>query len=181
MPPPPDPDLSDSSTPVRVDPPFGSAERPALREWLDYHRGTLELKCAGLDRAGLVARPVASSLLSLQGLVRHMAEVECHWFRRVLDGQEVPPLYYDDDQHPDGDFELIEDADWATDLATWHAECDAARAIEAAAPSLEIAGTTRRGETVDLRWIMIHMIEEYARHNGHADLLRELVDGTVGD
>ena len=162
-------------------PPFESAERPALREWLDYHRATLELKCAGLDRDDLIARPVAGSLLSLQGLVRHMAEVERSWFRRTLDGQEAPPLYYDDDQHPDGDFELLEDADWATDLATWHAECDSARAIEAAAPSLEVTGTTSRGTTVDLRWIMIHMIEEYARHNGHADLIREMVDGTVGE
>ena len=110
-----------------------------------------------------------------------MAEVERYWFRHVLDGQEVPPLYCDDDQHPDGDFELIKDADWATDLATWHAECDTGRAIETAAPSLEVSGTSRRGTTVDLRWIMLHMIEEYARHNGHADLLRELVDGTVGD
>ena len=109
-----------------------------------------------------------------------MAEVERSWFRRVLEGQDAPPLYYDD-EHPDGDFELIEDADWTADLATWHAECDAARTIEAAAPSLEVTGTSRRGSTVDLRWIMIHMIEEYARHNGHADLLRELVDGSVGE
>jgi uncharacterized damage-inducible protein DinB len=179
--PPADPDPSDPSTPApRVDPPFGSSERPALREWLEYHRATLELKCAGLDREGLIARPVPSSLLSLHGLVRHMAEVERSWFRRVLEGQDAPPLYYDD-EHPDGDFEFIEAADWTADLATWRAECDAARAIEAAAPSLEVTGTSRRGSIVDLRWIMIHMIEEYARHNGHADLLRELVDGSVGE
>jgi uncharacterized damage-inducible protein DinB len=181
MAPPPDSDLEPPEPAFRTDPPFGSAERPALREWLDYHRATLEWKCAGLDRDGLIARPVVSSLLSLQGLVRHMTEVERHWFRRVLDGQDVPPLYYDDDQHPDGDFELVEDADWTADLAAWHAECDTARAIEAAAPSLEVAVTTKRGNTIDLRWIMIHMVEEYARHNGHADLLRELVDGTVGE
>ena len=133
------------------------------------------------DREGLIARPVASSLLSLHGLVRHMAEVERSWFRRVLEGQDAPPLYYDDD-HPDGDFEPIEDADWTADLATWHAECDAARTIEAAAavPGCH-RNELRRGAIVDLRWIMIHMIEEYARHNGHADLLRELVDGSVGD
>ncbi len=163
----------------RPDPPFLSPERAALREWLDYHRATLELKCAGLDRAGRVARPVPSSLLSLHGLVRHMAEVERHWFRRAVEGEEAPPLYYDD-EHPDGDFELLEEADWDDDLATWHAECAHARAVEAAAPTLEVTGT-RRGEPVSLRWIMIHMIEEYARHNGHADLIRELVDGTVGE
>jgi len=164
----------------RIDPPFLSPERPALREWLDFHRATLELKCEGLDRAGLIAQPLASSLLSLQGLVRHMAEVERHWFRRALAGEDAPPLYYDDDQHPDGDFELLADADWTADLATWRGECDRARAIEAAAESLDATGV-RRGEPVSLRWIMLHMIEEYARHNGHADLIRELVDGTVGD
>jgi hypothetical protein len=74
----------------------------------------------------------------------------------------------------------VEDADWATDLAAWRAECDHARDLEAKAPSLDVTGT-RRGHDVDLRWIMVHMIEEYARHNGHADLIRELVDGTVGD
>ena len=164
----------------RIDPPLLSPERPALREWLDFHRATLERKCEGLDRAGLIAQPIASSLLSLHGLVRHMAEVERSWFRRVLAGEDAPPLYYDDDQHPDGDFELLADADWTADLATWRGECDRARAIEAAAESLD-ATVVRRGEPVSLRWIMLHMIEEYARHNGHADLIRELVDGTVGD
>jgi uncharacterized damage-inducible protein DinB len=165
---------------ARTDPPFVSPERPALRDWLEYHRATLELKCEGLDRASLIARPVPTSLLSLQGLVRHMAEVERYWFRRVLGSEDAPPLYYDDDQHPDGDFELIDDADWAADLATWRAQCEHGRAVEATAPSLDTTGT-RRGEPVDLRWIMLHMIEEYARHNGHADLIRELVDGTVGE
>ena len=164
----------------RTDPPFLSPERPALREWLDFHRATLELKCEGLDRAGLIAQPIASSLLSLHGLVRHMAEVERSWFRRVLAGEDASPLYYDDDEHPDGDFELVADADWTADLATWRDECDRARAIETAAESLDATGV-RRGEPVSLRWIMLHMIEEYARHNGHADLIRELVDGTVGD
>ena len=164
----------------RLDPRHVSPERAALREWLDYQRATLEMKCEGLDREGLIARPVATSLLSLQGLVRHMAEVERYWFQRALAGQDVPPLYYDDDRHPDGDFELIDDADWPTDLATWRAECEHARALEANAASLDVTGT-RRGQPVDLRWIMIHMIEEYARHNGHADLIREMVDGAVGD
>jgi hypothetical protein len=153
-----------------------------LRAWLDYHRATLEWKCEGLDQAGLDARPVASSMLSLHGLVRHMAEVERHWFQRRLRGQEdVPYLYCDDDQHPDGDFELAPEGDWPADLAAWKAEIDQAREIEAAAASLDATGRLRDGEPVDLRWIMVHMVEEYARHNGHADLLREMVDGTVGD
>jgi uncharacterized damage-inducible protein DinB len=163
----------------RTDPPFLSTERQALREWLDYHRATLHVKCDGLDRDGLIAQPVPTSVLSLHGLVRHMAEVERNWFRRVLSGEDASPLYYSD-EHPDGDFELLADADWAVDLATWQAECQHARELETAAPSLDTTGT-RRGEDVSLRWIMLHMIEEYARHNGHADLIRELVDGTVGD
>jgi uncharacterized damage-inducible protein DinB len=163
----------------RTDPPFLSPERDALREWLEFQRATLHLKCDGLDRAGLVAQPVPTSVLSLHGLVRHMAEVERNWFRRVLGGGDAEPRYYDD-EHPDGDFELLDDADWSADLATWQEECAQARALEAAAPSLDTTGT-RRGEEVSLRWIMLHMIEEYARHNGHADLIREMVDGTTGD
>ena len=165
----------------RVDPPYVDGERAALRAWLDYHRATLEWKCEGLGREGLIARPVPSSMLSLQGLVRHMAEVERNWFRRRLAGESAPPLYFDDDQHPDGDFELAGEGDWATDAATWKAEIAHARELEAAAASLDVTGVLRSGQPVDLRWIMIHMIEEYARHNGHADLIRELVDGTVGD
>jgi uncharacterized damage-inducible protein DinB len=163
----------------RTDPPFVSPERESLRAWLEYHRATLELKCEGLDRDGLIARPVSTSLLSLHGLVRHMAEVERNWFRRVLNAEDAPYLYCSE-EHEDGDFELVEEADWATDLATWRAECDHARALETATPSLEVTGL-RRGHDVDLRWIMVHMIEEYARHNGHADLIREMVDGTVGE
>ncbi len=163
----------------RIDPPLVSTEREGLRAWLDFHRATLVWKCEGLDRAGLSARPIPTSLLSLHGLVRHMAEVERNWFRRVLNGEDADPIYYDD-EHPDGDFELVDDADWEADRATWQAECERARELEEEAASLDVTGI-RRGETVDLRWIMVHMIEEYARHNGHADLIRELVDGTVGD
>jgi hypothetical protein len=165
----------------RIEPPYvDHDERTALRAWLDYHRATLEWKCEGLDRAGLDARPVVSSLLSLHGLVRHMAEVERHWFRRRLRGDDLPHLYCDD-EHPDGDFELASDGDWPADLATWKAEIARAREIEGAAASLDVTGRLRDGEPVDLRWIMVHMIEEYSRHNGHADLIREMVDGTVGD
>ena len=130
-------------------------------------------------RDGLVARPVPGSLLSLHGLVRHMAEVERNWFQRVLAGEDAPPLYYSD-EHEDGDFEFVETADWAEDVAVWEAQCRRAREIEAGAPTLEATGL-RRGESVDLRWITIHMIEEYARHNGHADLIRESIDGATGE
>ncbi|MEO7428310.1 MAG: DinB family protein [Acidimicrobiales bacterium] len=153
-----------------------------LDAWLDYHRTTLLLKCEGLDAEGLRARPVATSSLNLHGLVRHMAEVERSWFRRVLEGEGhgvAGPIYYDDAINPDGDIEVPEDAVFADDLAIWNEECEQSRAI-AAAHGLDDTNL-RRGTTVSLRWILLHMIEEYARHNGHADLLRELIDGRVGD
>ena len=166
----------------RREPSYHADERTALREWLDYHRATLLLKCDGLGPEALAARPVPTSLLSLHGLVRHMAEVEQNWFRRWLEGADAEPFFYDDDQHPDGDFELADGTTWAEDLATWQAEIDHARALEAAVPSLDhVCRRAGRDYTLDLRWLMLHMIEEYARHNGHADLLREMVDGTVGD
>jgi hypothetical protein len=117
--------------------------------------------------------------MSLHGLVRHMTEVERGWFRRRIAGEDAPPLYYDRDTNPEGDFEIPDDRAFADDLAAWHAEVERCRA--AAAPKgLDDTGSHERtGEVVDLRWVYLHMIEEYARHNGHADLLRELVGGSV--
>lgn len=149
-----------------------------LEGWLDYHRATLLLKCEGLDDAARKARPVATSLLSLHGLVRHMAEVERNWFRRVLlEDAGAGPIWFDPEIE-DSELVPLDDADWESDLAAWHAECDASREA-ASGRSLDDTGV-RRGEPCSLRWIYTHMIEEYARHNGHADLIRELVDGAVG-
>jgi uncharacterized damage-inducible protein DinB len=168
--------------PRRTDPPMVNGnEKDSYDRWLDWHRITLLMKCDGLDDADRKARPVASSLMSLHGLVRHMAEVERNWFRRVIDGQDLPGGIYWTDDEPDGDFDLPADASWDDDLAVWQGEIEAARAI-AAAKALDDTGIRKRtGLPVDLRWVYIHMIEEYARHNGHADLIRELVDGSVGD
>jgi uncharacterized damage-inducible protein DinB len=167
--------------PRRVDPPFEADERESLEAWLEYHRTTLLLKCEGLDDEQRKRRPVPTSLMSLHGLVRHMADVERGWFRRTIAGEDAPPIFYDRDANIDGDFDLPADASWDDDLATWRAELDAARAI-AAPLGLDDVGVNRRhGEAVSLRWVYLHMIEEYARHNGHADLVRELVDGAVGD
>ena len=163
----------------RIDPPYVADERAMLDAWLDYHRATLAWKCEGLDDAQLRQRAVPPSSLSLLGLVRHMADVERNWFRRVLGGEDVPGIYWSDDD-PDGDFDNVDTADVQEAFATWRAECEHARRAAAAAPSLEATGL-RRGEAVSLRWILVHMIEEYARHNGHADFLRERIDGTVGD
>jgi uncharacterized damage-inducible protein DinB len=166
-------------TQQRTDPPFEAGERKLLDAFLDYHRATLAIKCDGLDDAQLRTRSAPPSSLSLLGLVRHMADVERGWFRRVLGGEEAPPHFWSEDDR-DGDFDNVDEADVAEAFATWRAECEHARQLVAAASSLEVTGL-RRGEAVPLRWILVHMIEEYARHNGHADLLRERIDGAVGE
>ena len=164
----------------RIDPPLVAQEREMLDAWLDYHRATLAVKCEGLTDDQLRAQAVPPSSLSLLGLVRHMGEVERSWFRRVLSGEQAPPRYYSD-ENPDGDFDDVADAVVADAFGYWRDECAHARERVAAAPSLDVTGTGRQGEGYSLRWIMVHMIEEYARHNGHADLLRERIDGTTGD
>ncbi|HEX5493566.1 MAG TPA: DinB family protein [Mycobacteriales bacterium] len=154
-------------------------EREMLNAWLDWHRATLAHKCDGLSDEQLHEHSALPSALSLLGLVRHMAEVERNWFRRVLTGEAVPLIY-----SPDWDFQAAYDvtgADVAEAFDTWRAECDTSRRAESSALSLDVAGSLRNGESVSLRWIMIHMIEEYARHNGHADLLRERIDGVTGE
>jgi uncharacterized damage-inducible protein DinB len=162
----------------REDPPFLLGEREMLERWLEFHRTTLELKCEGLSDEDRKRRPIGTSNLSLHGLVRHMAEVERNWFRRVLLREpDTPPIWYDPAVE-DSELVPLDDADWAKDLTTWSAECEHSR-VAAAAHGLDDTGI-RRGEPCSLRWIYVHMIEEYARHNGHADLIRELVDGAVG-
>jgi uncharacterized damage-inducible protein DinB len=158
--------------------PSAEPERRALEAWLDYHRDTLLTKCAGLSEVQLRERSVPPSSLSLLGLVRHLAEVERWWFRIRLDGQDLGDIYCTE-ENPDGDFDDVDTADAQADLATYRAEVQLAR--EAAAGKELEASFERRGETRDLRWVFLHMIEEYARHNGHADLLRERIDGAVGD
>ncbi len=162
----------------RQEPAFGLGERPMLEEWLEFHRVTLLLKCEGLDDADRKRRPVPTSLLSLHGMVRHMAEVERGWFRRVLLREPDCPHIWYDPAVDDSELVPLDDADWAADLQAWQAECAASREA-AAARGLDDTGL-RHGAPCTLRWIYVHMIEEYARHNGHADLIRELIDGSVG-
>jgi len=170
--------VDDIDDPRRREPPFVLGEREMLEGWLDYHRTTLLFKCEGVDEAGLKSRPVPTSKLSLHGLVRYMAEVERGWFRRVLLRQPDTPSIWFDPAVEDSELVPLDDADWRADLTAWQAECAASRAT-AAELSLDHTGL-RDGEPCSLRWIYNHMIEEYARHNGHADLIRELVDGSVG-
>lgn len=166
----------------RTEPSVTADERTMLEGWLDFHRRTLALKCAGLDDAQLRTASVPPSELSLLGLVRHMADVERSWFRRVLAAEDAGPIHYSDEDR-DGEFHLDESDTWEEAHATWQAEIAAARG-NAARFALDDTGDGRHrgtGEAVSLRWIYIHMIEEYARHNGHADLIRERIDGVTGD
>ena len=166
----------------RAEPRLQAGEREMLTGWLDYHRATLAWKCEGLTDDQLRERSVPPSGLSLLGLVQHMTENERGWFRRRLLGEDLPPLYYSDED-PDGDFNDTGSADGATVLRTWEQECAAARDAVAGVDldALSKTGDRRTGELFSLRWILTHMIEEYARHNGHADLLRERIDGVTGD
>ena len=170
--------VEDIEDPRRHEPPFVLDEREMLEAWLEFHRITLVLKCEGLDDASRKSRPVTTSKLSLHGLVRHMAEVERNWFRRVLLRDPDAPSIWSDPSVEDSELVPLDDADWEADLVAWQAECDASRKA-AAARALDDTGQ-RHGKPCSLRWIYAHMIEEYARHNGHADLIRELVDGRVG-
>jgi uncharacterized damage-inducible protein DinB len=166
----------------RLDPPFVASERAMLESWLDFHRATLLTKCERLTDDQLKSRSVPPSPLSLLGLVRHLTDVERNWFRRVLADEDASPLYYSD-ANRDGEFDDVLSADVTADMGRYHDELDRCRRVAAGYPDLDAVGTGRRGGrriSVSLRWIYVHMIEEYARHNGHADLIRERVDGTTG-
>ncbi|MCU1593725.1 MAG: hypothetical protein JWO12_1117 [Frankiales bacterium] len=162
----------------RVNPPFVADERSMLMSWLDFHRHTLRIKCEGLTDEQMKLRSVEPSTLTLLGLVRHCAKVEQSWARRCLEQQEVV-LHYSTAEHPDGDFDLVDDADVAEALATWETEWAHADEVMAAM-ALDDTGV-RHGQPCSVRWVLVHLIEEYARHNGHADLLRERIDGRTGD
>lgn len=167
------------TTDKRTGPPHFGSERDMLRAFLDYHRATLAMKCDGLTDEQLRQQSMPPSTLSLLGLVRHMAEVERAWFRRVFEDNDAPMVWSDEI-----DFQAAYDASESTRteaFTAWEAEVANSRRIERAAESLDLAGRQPRwGEDVSLRMVMMHMLLEYGRHNGHADFLREGVDGTVG-
>ncbi|MBO8183966.1 DinB family protein [Streptomyces spirodelae] len=163
----------------RIGPPRFGTERDMLRAFLEYHRATLAMKCEGLTAEELRQQSVPPSTLSLLGLVRHMAEVERAWFRRAFEDNDAPMVWSDEI-----DFQAAYDASASTReeaFAAWEAEVENSRRIERETESLDRAGYQPRwGEEVSLRMVMVHVLLEYGRHNGHADFLREAVDGTVG-
>jgi uncharacterized damage-inducible protein DinB len=155
-------------------------EKAVLAEYLDRYRKTLEMKCDGLDAEQLARRSVPPSTMSLLGLIRHMAAVEHRWFQVALQGKNEPRLY-GKAEHRDADFDgavadpaVVEEA-----FETWHEQVRLAEDyydnVEDLAATVDL-----EGDDVEIRDIVVHMIEEYARHCGHADLLRECVDGRTG-
>jgi uncharacterized damage-inducible protein DinB len=163
----------------RFETPTVGDERAVLTGVLGAQRATLELKCAGLATE-LATRSVPPSTLSLLGLVRHLADVERRWFRQVMAGQDAPPRFTSATD-PDGDFNGAtgDSAVVVEAWAAWREEVAFADALTGSTP-LDATGEDSWRGTVSLRWVLIHMVEEYARHNGHADLLRERIDGKVG-
>jgi uncharacterized damage-inducible protein DinB len=158
--------------------PRNDDERSTLLGFLDWQRLTLARKCQGLEPEQLRTRSAEPSSLSLLGLVRHMSDVELGWFRRTLAGEEVADHYSSEDD-VDGDFDNVDTADVVVTFETWRKEC--ARADEIISRrALDATGKQRSGREVSMRWILNHMIEEYSRHNGHADILRERIDGATG-
>lgn len=154
-------------------------DRDALESWLEFYRTTLPLKVAGLTGAQLCQASIPPSRLTLLGIVRHLTFVERIWFTNVVAGQDVPPLYCVDGS--DGDFNHLDPAAAMADLGRYDAELVSCRRHAAAVVDLDTALPGKRhGRDLNLRWVYLHMIEEYARHLGHADLIRECVDGVTG-
>lgn len=160
--------------------PMLGTERDSLDGWLDGYRSSLLLKIQDLDAQRLADRSVPPSTLSLLGIVRHLTEVEAYWLREVLRGDEVPDLYCSAES-PDGDLDDGTPDTAADDVRRYREEVERARASAASWTDLDVpVEGLRHGEPLNLRWILTHLIEEYARHLGHADLLREAIDGRTG-
>ena len=166
---------------TRTDGPMTGGERAVLDHWLELYRETTLLKVAGLDAQQLTRRAVPPSTMSLVGVVRHLTEVEAYWLRVVLmDEQDVPDYYCTPDAR-DGDFDDVDPASAAADVARYQNELTTTRANAAAWTDLTVpVRGLRKGKPVNLRWVLTHLVEEYARHLGHMDLLREAVDGRTG-
>lgn len=168
---------------TRSDPATTADEHTTLVQFLDYQRATLLLKAEGLDREQL-NQPLPTASLTLAGLLKHLAFVEDSWIQKVLLGRPLPEPWagapFDSDE--DWDFHSAPDDDPDTLRELYLAACERTRAgIEGVALDAVSLGHSRSGEQFSLRWILVHLIEETARHCGHADLLREAIDGAVGE
>ena len=166
---------------TRTDGPMTGGERAVLDHWLYLYRETVLLKVAGLDAKQLARRAVPPSSMSLIGIVRHLTEVEAYWLRVVLLDEQDVPDYYCTPVSQDGDFDDVTAATAAYDVAAYETELVTTRANTAAWTDLDVpVRGLRRDKQVNLRWILTHLVEEYARHLGHMDLLREAIDRRTG-
>jgi hypothetical protein len=170
----PDPDIP------RSDPDLQTDELTVLGQYLDFHRATLEMKSAGLSESDLKRRAVPTSNLTLLGLVRHLTDVEYGWFAEWLDGQPEQNRYFTADE-PNADFDNLDSEPVSDVWAAYHAQLTESRRILGTFASGDEMARGGPGRPRNVRWIAVHMIEEYARHNGHADLLREAIDGATGE
>ncbi|GAA2068505.1 DinB family protein [Williamsia deligens] len=179
--------MTDTEPPGRVEPPFAADEVTTLRAFLDYQRATFAWKCEGLDAHGL-ATTVAASSMTLGGMLKHLAFVETQWVVQRLVGRDLPEPWASADWGADADWDWHSAADDSPDdlWALWResvAVADAELTAVVDADGLERVARRPRGDgaLVSARWVLVHLIEEYARHNGHADLIREAIDGRVGE
>ncbi len=173
---------SDPEPITRADPDRYGTELENLAQFLDYHRATFEQKCVGLGDEQLMRRASPPSTLSLLGLARHLSEVERHWFAATMDGQPVDDVYCTPDNR-DGDFDDLDSASVEQVWSHYRAQImESRRVLSTFSSADEITrGGSQRRPSSTIRWVMLHLLEEYARHNGHADLLREAIDGTTGE
>ncbi|WP_112245312.1 DinB family protein [Kribbella monticola] len=164
----------------RADPPTSAGERELLQGFLDFQRGTFLWKTSGLTGEQLVQAKIEPSTMTLLGLARHLAEVERYWFQLCLAGRPVELALWTH-EHPDGDFDLVDPARAEDDLADLR---ETIRLSDEVVAGYSLDDTFRRpkgDQQYSVRYLYIHLIEEYARHNGHADLLRERTDGLTGE
>jgi uncharacterized damage-inducible protein DinB len=167
--------------PERVDPPLAAPEKEMLSAWLDLHRATLLRKVAGVSDDDL-RRPMVPSGTNLLSLVKHLGWVECYWLQINFAGRDVDDPWTEDD--PDADFRVEPHESTEQVLDFYRAQCEINRRIVDNTGSLETLSARthgRRREQMTLRWILVHLIEETARHNGHVDILREMIDGSTGE
>ncbi|MHB1208215.1 MAG: DinB family protein [Acidimicrobiales bacterium] len=153
-------------------------EAEQLASWIDFYRATLLMKCAGLGVEQLSLASVPPSTMTLLGILRHMTVVEQYWYQVLFAGHDLELFYKNG--NPDGDFNNLGDTTLEDVEERYRATCELSRDLVRGHDLDEVAPVLRHGNEVDLRWIQLHMIEEYARHCGHADLLRECIDATTG-
>jgi uncharacterized damage-inducible protein DinB len=163
-----------------AEPRLSGTEAEVTWSVLEYCRSVLLLKCQGLDDEQLKRRAVAPSNLTLLGLLRHLTKVEHYWFQRCFLALPDGPIY-STAEHVDADFEDLDATPVLEVVARYLATCSASRAVVATHDLGDVAALPREGQVVNLRYIGVHMVDEYSRHLGHADLLREAIDGSVGN